>query len=228
MGHVGPPVLVVCGLRAEARIAAGPGVVTVCGGGDAAALEAAIARAIGQGVAGVLSFGIAGGLAPQLAPGAIVLGTSVRCGAESFACDPSWLERLVPRLPAAHCGVVAGVGQPVADVAQKARLALETGALAVDMESHIAASLAHRQGLPFAALRVVSDDARHTLPPAALVGMRPDGRADIAAVLRALWAQPGQLPALVRTARDAGRAFASLQKCRRMLGQDFGAASRAD
>lgn len=217
MGHVISPVLVVCGLVAEARIAAGPGVLAVCGGGDKAGLEDTIRKAIGEGIAGVLSFGLAGGLAPRLVPGAVVLGQLVRSAAESLPCDPEWLGRLAQSLPLATCGVIAGVDRPAADASQKARLAAQTAALAVDMESHIAARLAARHGLPFAALRVILDAASRALPPAALVGMRPDGRADIAAVMRSLWAQPGQLPALARTALDAGRAFAGLRRCRGRL-----------
>jgi hypothetical protein len=78
------------------------------------------------------------------------------------------------------------------------------------MESHIAARVAARHGLPFAALRVISDAADTTLPPAALAGMRPDGGIAIGAVLASLVQNPAQLPALIRTARDAEKAFRTL------------------
>ena len=45
------------------------------------------------------------------------------------------------------------------------------------------------------------------LPPAALVGMKPDGGMDLPAVLRSLLANPGQLPALIRTGLEAERGF---------------------
>ena len=90
---------------------------------------------------------------------------------------------------------------------EKARLYRETGALAVDMESHVASRIAARRGLPFAALRIISDAADMTLPPAALVGMRPDGGVASGAILRSLARHPGQLPALIRLGRDAGTAF---------------------
>ena len=79
--------------------------------------------------------------------------------------------------------------------------------LAVDMESHVAARVARRHRLPFAAARVVSDPAHRTLPPAARVAMKPDGRVDLPAVMRSLLAHPAQLPALIRTGRDAERGF---------------------
>ncbi len=62
--------------------------------------------------------------------------------------------------------------------------------LAVDMESHGAARFAENWGLPFAALRAIADPQHRALPPAAMVGMKPDGSADIKAVLRGAGPQP--------------------------------------
>ena len=87
----------------------------------------------------------------------------------------------------------------MADTGQKADLHRTTGALAVDMESHVVARAARRHRLPFAAARVVCDPAHRALPPAARIGMKPDGRMDLPAVLRSVLAEPGQLPALIVT-----------------------------
>ncbi|MDB5714901.1 MAG: phosphorylase, partial [Sphingomonadales bacterium] len=92
-------------------------------------------------------------------------------------------------------------------------------ALAVDTESHIAARVAARHGLPFAALRVISDAADEALPPAALVGMRADGSMALGPVLASLAKSPLQLPALIRTGISAGRAFRSLKRCHDVLGR---------
>ncbi|MDR4306209.1 hypothetical protein IHQ68_06205 [Chelatococcus sambhunathii] len=105
---------------------------------------------------------------------------------------------------------MVGVDGIVATAAEKAALRARTGAAAVDMESHIAERVARRHGLPFAVVRAVSDDARRSLPPAALVGMRPDGGVDLGAVLRSLAKDPAQLPALIATGRDAEKAFRAL------------------
>jgi len=227
LGHVGgdgthpPRLLVVSGLAAEAKIAARGGHATLCGGGDIARLEADIIAAFRQGVAGIVSFGIAGGLAPNLSTGAIVVAQSVLSKGERHPCDPNWLERLRHRLPKAAHADIFGVDAPLADPRRKASLGTETGAVAVDMESHIVARLAARHGVPFAAVRIISDPVERSLPPAALVGMRSDGKADIPAVLLSLWRKPRQLPPLVRTALDARLAFASLKQCRPSLGDDF-------
>jgi len=120
---------------------------------------------------------------------------------------PTLANRLAGILPKAHIGLVAASDHPAAGAGEKARLYRETDALAVDMESHVASRIAARHGLPFAALRIISDAADMTLPPAALVGMRPDGGVASGAILRSLARHPAQLPALIRLGRDAGTAF---------------------
>jgi len=80
------------------------------------------------------------------------------------------------------------------------------------------ARVARRHRLPFAVVRVISDAAHRTLPPAARVGMKPDGRMDLPAVLSSLLVNPGQLPALIRTGLEAERAFRALLRGYRRLG----------
>ncbi|MBX9815337.1 MAG: phosphorylase, partial [Sphingomonas sp.] len=65
---------------------------------------------------------------------------------------------------------------------------------------------------PFAFARTISDRADESLPPAAQVGMRPDGKVALGRVLASLAARPGQLPELLRTAKSAGAAFKALER----------------
>ena len=206
------------GLAAEARIAAGPGVVTLSGGGDMARLTRLIEEAVAAGGRAIISIGIAGGLSPGLKAGSCLVGRKVlTVSGESFEADRVWAQRLSVRLGGAPIVDLAGIDRPVVDSAAKRALHVETGAAAADMESHVAARLAARYGLPFAALRVVADPAEHRLPPAALVGMRPDGGVALGAVLASLARQPQQIPALMMTALDARAAFAALLGSRKML-----------
>jgi adenosylhomocysteine nucleosidase len=115
-----------------------------------------------------------------------------------------------------------GVNAMVAEATQKASLHSTTGAVAVDMESHVVARVARRHRLPFAAARVISDAAHHNLPPAARVGMKSDGGLDLPAVLRSLLVNPGQLPALIRTGLEAERGFRALLRGHRRLGPRLG------
>ena len=211
------PVIAVTGLAAEARIAQGAEIVTVAGGGDAVRLAQSLEAALIGGARGVISFGIAGGLATDLLPGSVIIAEGVQAGDVRYPADDVWLARLSECLPQARRGDVAGVDRAVADRADKAALHRRGGALAVDMESHVAARLALLHRVGFAALRVVADPAHRTLPLAATVGLRPDGRLDVPAVLGALLRHPGDLPGLIRTAMDAGAAFAVLKAARRRL-----------
>jgi hypothetical protein len=72
--------------------------------------------------------------------------------------------------------------------------------------------------MPFAACRVILDPAYRALPPAALINLRPDGTADVAAVLRNVICHPGQLPALLNVAAEARAARLALRAGRRRLG----------
>jgi adenosylhomocysteine nucleosidase len=213
-------IVAVTSLALEARIALGPGVSVICSPGShlAAALEAAVAR----GISGIISFGIAGGLAPGLRAGHWIVAAAIRAERESYPTDRAWTRSLIERLPAATHADIVGTDAPVAEPSEKRSLHARTGAAAVDTESHIAARIAAAHGIPFAACRAVIDPADTRLPPAALIGLRPDGTADVAAVFRSVLQQPSQLPDLVRTALDARVARAALYAGRRLLGAGLG------
>jgi adenosylhomocysteine nucleosidase len=51
--------------------------------------------------------------------------------------------------------------------------------------------------------------------------MTKSGGVDILAVLRSLAAQPAQIPALIRTAWEAEKAFRALERCRHVLDPRF-------
>jgi len=213
-------VLAVSGMRFEARIAAGSGVDTLYGHRDAA-LARALDEKLGQGYAGVISFGVAGGLDPTLPPGTVIVATGVRAGAESFVADPFWTAALRRALPQAVAGLLAGSDTAVTTVAAKLALHGAHGALAVDMESHIAARVAQAHRVPFAALRVVVDPADRPVPPLAVAGMAADGSTDIGAIIIGLLKGPHHLGGLLRLGRDAAAARRALQAARLALGEGF-------
>ena len=160
-----PFVVVATGLQFEARLARGPGVNVCCGRGTQMAV--ALATAVGAGCRGILSFGIAGGLDPQLHAGAVIVASSV-IGANgvkmALPADENWSQILLRALPQAVHAPVLGVDAPVTEPSDKLHLFMQTGAAAADMESHIAAAVAASQSLPFAVLRVVADPAHRRIP----------------------------------------------------------------
>jgi hopanoid-associated phosphorylase len=213
MGDVrGGPVLLITGTLREGALVKEEGLEVLAGGSDPAGLARALREAAPQ-AAGIISFGMAGGLVPGLGLGDIVIGNGLT-GAFPRDCDRGWALALHAMLPRAHVGAVHADGQLVADAAQKAAFAAR-GALAVDMESHIAGAIAAEFGLPFAVLRCISDAAGASLPPAIAVSMKPDGGVDYGAVIGSLLRQPGQVPDMIRTVSGFGRAFGQFGKALR-------------
>jgi hopanoid-associated phosphorylase len=217
-------VIAFVGMAFEAKIAAGPGVLVFCRN-DRRELESVAATASRQGYRGIISFGVAGGLASDLRAGDWVVASAVRESHTVRETDAAWSRRLLDVIEGASYAPIVGVDDPVAEPAMKRELHRTTGAAAVDMESHVVARTAAAHGLAFAALRVIVDPAHRAIPPAALLGMAPDGRSDILAVVRDLVARPRQLTQLARVAIDAFAARAELQRVRHLLGPHFGLVS---
>jgi adenosylhomocysteine nucleosidase len=214
-------VIAFVGMAFEARIAAGPGVLVFAR--DARReLAATAANAARHGCRGIISFGVAGGLAAHLRAGDWVVASSVVEAQGPIPTDAAWSRRLLDAIGDAHHGPILGVDTPVAEPTTKRELHRTSGAAAVDMESHIVARLAAAHGLAFTALRVIVDPVDRIIPPAALVGMGADSRADTIAILRDLIARPGQLPLLARVTWDAFIARSAMQRVRQLLGPHFG------
>jgi len=215
-------ILAVCGLTREAEIAGTDGVIAIAGGGDSTGLAKKLDALHGD-ITGVISIGLGGALSPHLKVGDVVIGERVIAGAEIHPCDSKWRVLLAARTGSAHQGAITGSDSVIASAAAKAALFHASGgALVVDMESQVAARFAARRNLPLAVLRVISDDASHALPPAALVAMQPDGGIAISRVLWSLAKNPLQLPALIRTGKGSSKAFAELLRCRGRLGGGLG------
>jgi adenosylhomocysteine nucleosidase len=211
-------VLAVTGLAREAKILRREGVDVVVSGAGGAGLEARLEAAIANGARGIISAGIAGALDPALRSGDCVLGSCVTDGVSEYEADSLWLNVMAAALSKAARGPIAGSDSLVADASEKARLRARTGALAADMESHVAARAAGRHRIPFAALRIVADTSTSTLPAAARIAVAPDGGIRFAAVVRSVLGQPGQIPRLIRIARQSQIAFGALFRCLDLLG----------
>jgi adenosylhomocysteine nucleosidase len=214
-------VIAVVGLAKEARMAKRAGLVPVIGAGNSKLLMRRL-KAVGPNVRGVISLGIAGALAPLPEVGDVVIASHVVAGYEHYACDPGWSRVLRTKLPEAHSVVIAGVEMPAQHMGAKKDLFRETGAHAVDMESHVAARFAVERGIPFVVLRTISDDAHRTLPPAVLERLSINGNPRYFAIMRSMLRERGQLRELIRTASEARVAFAALLRCLEILGPGLG------
>ena len=220
----GLPILIVTGLKQEARIAAGPGLTVICSSSNPVQLREMMTSFDPATIRGIVSFGVAGGLNPTLKSGDIVIASRIVTAKRSWTTEASLTENLeaLPshrrRRRAIVSGVLAGVEEVVTGQVGKAALRATTGADAVDMESHIAARYAEFNGLPFAAVRVISDPAHRALPELTMNAIKPNGNVDMWKVMRGIARNPRTIPHLISTGRDFNRALRSLRGCKGALG----------
>src|SRR2546430_14209499 len=118
----------------------------------------------------------------------------------SMAADPTGSKKLLQTIPGAILGMRAGVPAPIAHPDAKRSLYVKTGAMAVDMESHIVGAVAAAHGISFAAMRGITDPATRPPPRSGLAALGTDGPTHIRAVLRSIPQTPRHLPALPPTA----------------------------
>jgi adenosylhomocysteine nucleosidase len=212
-------VLIVCGLKREAAILAGPGRTTLCG--DASTLRLRLAEAASLRPSLVVSWGLCGALDPRFRPGDLILGAEVVSDGAAVRADEVVTSSLAQRLGGAGAHVVverlAASDAPILTAAAKAGLRRVTGAVAVDMESLIAGQYALKQRIPFVILRAVADPAERDLPPCVLKAVDSGGGVDTVAIIGALIRSPSQFAGLRALAADSRAAFQALKRCRSLL-----------
>lgn len=219
------PVLCTAGLAAEARIARAAGFQVVVGAGDPRRTTALV-DAAARWAKCLISFGVAGGLAPHLRPGDVIL------SAEVIGEDCRWrpnqqfhrqVSDLARRIGATE-GPVLGARHILPTEGDKARAWRDTGALAVDLESAIVARAAAAAGIPFLVLRTIADPATRDMPAAALIPLSADGTPAFARVFGEVLRRPQQISALFGLARETRRALSALAGPAHTLRAAFAAA----
>ena len=149
-----------------------------------------------------MSAGFCGALSPELRVGDLVAPDEVcdEATGERFAPDPEMLAAA----PGVRGTLVSAV-RLARTPADRARL----DGLAVDMESAALARASRAAGVPFLALRAVTDETRHRLPDFDRL-MDAAGRLTPGAGLLYFLRHPREVPALLRlgpAVREAGRAL---------------------
>ena len=159
-----------CAMTVEERIARRLGSTALVGLGAS--------RGVPEGR--LVSVGIAGALAPDLPVGTVIDATRVvdESGAVLWEGGPLGAAR-------ARTGTILGASRIVDDPEERARLHLQTGAEAVDMESGPLA----RSGRLVGCLRAVSDTPTRRLGGVAR-GATPEGRVDAFGFLRGFVREP--------------------------------------
>jgi len=211
-------VIAVVGLAIEARIA---GTAAMIADGDRTAFL--LRDAIRQGVRGIISFGVCGGLDPKLRPGKVVIASSVFAGKdEAYPSDLLWAGELLRMIPGAGYSPIAGVDCPMTSFEERRDFHAITGAVASDMESQIVARIAAEFKIPFAACRVVLNPAHRILPRAALINIGPAGKPGLRKIGCSVLKDPWQLLGLSQLAIDAAIAVLALRSAKQRLGTHLG------
>ncbi len=223
---------IVCGLKSEARCLAplsrpsashNPAQVKVAASGANASRARDISKVFGvSGAAGLISFGVSGGLMGRLRPGDLVIASTITDASGAlYETDPVWSKSIAARAKACgltlHPAPLYGAAHVIGARQEKHSIYEKTGAWAVDMESHGVAETACALGLPFIALRAIADPAERIIPPSAARGVAPDGGIRPLPVLTGLARRPGDLRPLLQLRADSQAALNALSRCVREL-----------
>ncbi|MDE2179349.1 MAG: hypothetical protein KGJ40_00660 [candidate division NC10 bacterium] len=166
-------------------------------------------------VAAALSLGVAGGLSPQLRTGDLIVGDRVILRRdsrqvlrgeqgprlESFPCDSGLQDAamtVIRRWDSRHyLGSILTVDHIVLTAEEKRRLAAESGAMALDMESAAVALAASACSVPFLAVRGVLDPVHEDLAIGFDQFLNTEGEPHLPRLMQYLITHPFTLPRLV-------------------------------
>lgn len=198
--------LVLCALPAERRALAPlvrPGVSLATTGMGAAAASRRAPELMEDDPAAVIAAGFCGALDARLGVGDLVAAERVvdEASGAAFPAHPG----LLAAAPGQR-GTLVSARRLARTPADRALLAGD----AVDLESAAIARAAAARGIPFLALRAVTDEVHHRLPDFEAL-MNAAGRLTPGAGLLYFLRRPGDVPALLRLGPAARRASASLR-----------------
>jgi adenosylhomocysteine nucleosidase len=216
-------IVVQTGLQQEADIPKGvPGLLVLCGPSQ----RDNLADLAPADAAGYLSFGVAGGLAPDLHVGALTVASSVIVtGGTTFAPDAAWTAKIVRLAGAQSRPLFSDPRELAATPALRASLRTATGADVVDEESFAVARIASERGRPFAVIRTISDSSDEAVSPAELDATNADGSPNIWGLVDGIFENPGQLPGVIKSGPEFECALYALRKTLRKLGPRLGLAA---
>ncbi|MEL7487685.1 MAG: hypothetical protein AAGJ87_10790 [Pseudomonadota bacterium] len=214
-------VAIVCGLKSEAKAvrnacsasALPDDAVRINVSGASAARAEEIARQFcAKSAIAVLSVGVSGGLDPALAPGDLIVTDNVLTTDGPIAVVDKSLLANIMKIESAQAGaLIYGSDVIIQSAEEKAALFARSGAVAVDMESHVVARAAAEAGVPFLAIRAIADPADRALPAAAMNAVAPDGSTRVFKTLWEAAKAPKQFPALMKLGADSDIALKTLR-----------------
>jgi len=188
--------------------------LAVSGAGPQAAQESA-ELLVSKGATSLVSWGCAGALVEELAPGDLLLPEAVTGeDGQVLQTDSACRKRLIGMLPARlklYSGMFVESSCVLTRPEKKRRLAKSAHAIAVDMESAAVGRIAQAHGIPFIVIRSVVDTANDAIPDALALATDTQGNVRVLFLLKALLRKPGICPQLVRQGLNFRAAAGSLR-----------------
>jgi adenosylhomocysteine nucleosidase len=170
-----------------------------------------------NGVVGLVSFGLAVGLAPVLRPGDVVVADSVVLpSGKTIATHAAWRAALLQGLSGSGLKVrmarIAGSDELLPSAVAKRRAFQTTFAAALDTDSHAVAEVAAAAGLPLLVVRAVAEPAEEMRPSIAFAANGVDGQPRSLAIVGHLAKRPWEIPAAWRFSKNGRMALEALQR----------------
>lgn len=198
------------------------GWVAISGIGPHGAMRAA-EQLVERGVVQLASWGVAGALDPDLAPGDIVIPDRILHAMDGvgYPADPALGKQLATTLATrfrVRRGPLWSTHVAVATRGDKRDLAERSHAIAVDMESAPVAAVAQRASLPFIAVKAICDTAARDVPRAIADTLQHGNGGIPPRMLAAIvFGGPGAWRATTRLGRDFAQARRTLAIASRLV-----------
>lgn len=171
------------GFYGETRVA-----VVESGTGPDRARRATMALLDAHSPQWIVSAGFCGALVPGMKVGDIVVANQIATIADDLVTVDIGMTTDSAR--GLHVGRTLTVDKIVRQVSEKQALAEQSGAIAIDMETHAIACVCRERKTKFMAVRAVSDDLSTDLPAEVMSLVGDTGAVRIGAVIGALWKRP--------------------------------------
>lgn len=184
-----------------------------------------------RGVDALICWGFAYALQPGLSAGDVVLAEQLVTDRVTYPVSRSWRRAMRKRLAdftRVYDGALAHSDHPLARPGDKHLLHDSSRAIAFDCESAAVAARAKKTGVPFLALKVISDVVGIRLPAAKIEAAPSADQAGLGQRLARVGARPWEWPARVRKAWCSKQGLEKLKYMALKLDRDLAPPERVE
>lgn len=188
--------------------------------------KSAAHQLVASGCDALLSWGCAGALEPDLAPGDCIIPKRIVFNHYSVEIDVDklWHQRVCDRLSP----MTRIISKPlmesrdlISESTEKIQLGKRTKTCGLDMESGAIAKVATELSMPFLIVRCIADPASMSLPNSVVIATDANGRLNVAKLLFHALLHPSNITGLIQLGINFRSAQISLSRCAQLLSPDF-------